>query len=77
MNINQSLARFTVYGWATDASVCKTDNGFRKITSTLKIWYLRHRQRKDLGHLSDRLLADIGVSRREAELETQKHFWQT
>jgi uncharacterized protein YjiS (DUF1127 family) len=36
----------------------------------------RSRQRQDLLTLDDHLLADIGLSRREAEREARKWSWQ-
>ena len=39
-------------------------------------WLARARQRRDLGKLDDRLLADIGVTRAEAEAERCKPFWR-
>ncbi len=36
----------------------------------------RQRQRKALGRLDDRLLADIGVSRQAAEQEAAKPIWR-
>ena len=39
-------------------------------------WRERARQRRQLGELDDRLLADIGVRRIDACQESQKHFWQ-
>ena len=39
-------------------------------------WYQRARQRRQLVELSDRQLADIGISRAEACAEAQRPFWQ-
>ncbi len=39
-------------------------------------WYQRARQRRQLAELSDRQLADIGISRAEARAEAQRPFWQ-
>jgi uncharacterized protein YjiS (DUF1127 family) len=37
--------------------------------------HARWQQRQDLLDLDDRLLTDIGVTRRQAELEARKPFW--
>jgi uncharacterized protein YjiS (DUF1127 family) len=36
----------------------------------------RHRMRRDLLSLNDRLLRDVGLSRAEAEREASTPFWQ-
>ena len=36
----------------------------------------RHTQRRALGELDDRLLADIGLSRSDAMAEARKPFWR-
>lgn len=43
---------------------------------TLKLWYERHRQRRRLAQLDERLLRDIGIDRAEAMREVSKAFWE-
>jgi uncharacterized protein YjiS (DUF1127 family) len=46
--------------------------------SITRLWrrmQVRSRQRRGLLELDDHMLADIGMSRREAELEGRKWFW--
>jgi uncharacterized protein YjiS (DUF1127 family) len=43
---------------------------------SLKKMYLRRRQRKALLELDAQLLADIGLSREQAEQEARKPFWK-
>jgi uncharacterized protein YjiS (DUF1127 family) len=38
-------------------------------------WIERHRQRRALAELDDRLLKDIGITRPEADREIAKPFW--
>jgi len=45
-------------------------------STTLQMWYERHRQRRHLARLDDRLLRDIGIDRASAELEITKPFWR-
>lgn len=40
------------------------------------VWMQRLQERRTLATLDDRLLADIGVSRADAELEMSKPFWR-
>lgn len=39
-------------------------------------WNDRHRQRLDLAELDDRMLQDIGITRRMAERECRKPPWR-
>ncbi len=42
----------------------------------LRLWRQRARARAQLAQLSDRMLADIGISRAEAEFLANKPFWR-
>ena len=46
------------------------------IVSWFAVRAARHRQRAVLAQLDDRLLRDIGKSRREMEIEVAKPFWR-
>ena len=52
----------------------------RKIIAQVIAWWVacveRMRQRRALRHFDDRLLADIGISRCDAEREIEKPFWK-
>lgn len=48
----------------------------RRLFALLRFWCDRSRQRRHLAALDDRLLADIGKSRREARQEIAKPFWR-
>lgn len=39
-------------------------------------WQQRSHQRQQLGQLSDSMLADIGLSRADVDLELSKPFWR-
>lgn len=39
-------------------------------------WNQRHRQRQALSELDDRMLADVGITRRQAERECEKPPWR-
>ncbi|MGB0712177.1 MAG: DUF1127 domain-containing protein [Gammaproteobacteria bacterium] len=45
-------------------------------TGLVALWVRRHRQRRRLAALDERLLADIGVSRDQARIEAAKPFWR-
>ncbi len=51
-------------------------NGFRSAVEWLMRFQDRASQRIDLSELSDSQLADIGLTRREAEREAGKWFWE-
>ena len=40
------------------------------------VWAMRRRTRRTLSELDDRQLADVGLTRRQALLESAKPFWQ-
>ncbi len=46
------------------------------LKKTLKLWYGRARQRRQLRRLDDRLLRDIGIDRIAARRESEKPFWK-
>ncbi len=47
-----------------------------KVSATLKVWLRRIDDRRQLSHMNDRLLADIGLSRADVAVEIKKNFWQ-
>jgi uncharacterized protein YjiS (DUF1127 family) len=47
----------------------------RAMTTALARYSARQAQRRALGELDDRLLADIGLSRQNAIAEARKPFW--
>jgi uncharacterized protein YjiS (DUF1127 family) len=44
--------------------------------ATFGAWRRRVRERHELARLDDRMLADIGLSRAEAEFLSNKPFWR-
>jgi len=48
----------------------------RGVGKTLVRYGARRAQRRALGELDDRLLADIGLSRTDAVAEARKPFWR-
>jgi len=50
--------------------------GFSRLRATLELWGARHRQRRQLSLLDDRLLRDIGLDRATAMEEASKPFWR-
>jgi uncharacterized protein YjiS (DUF1127 family) len=50
--------------------------GVATLVNAAGVWLGRWRQRRALSLLDDRMLDDIGVSRIDAERETQKPFWR-
>jgi len=45
-------------------------------TPLYQIWLARLKQRRQLAHLSDVMLKDIGISRSDADAEASKPFWK-
>ncbi len=48
----------------------------RSLPTIFKLWVARTRQRRHLARLDDRMLADIGLSRADANQEISKPFWR-
>jgi uncharacterized protein YjiS (DUF1127 family) len=49
---------------------------WRPLAAWLFACWRRHRQRRALLDLDERLLRDIGLSRDDARLEAKKRFWE-
>ena len=49
---------------------------WRTLAAWLSACWQRHRQRRALLDLDDRMLRDIGISRDDARLEARKRFWE-
>ncbi len=68
------MSTFTLtYGRHSDASL---PISMAQVLALAGSWHQRARQRRQLVELSDRQLADIGISRVEACAEAGKPFWQ-
>lgn len=48
----------------------------RRVLATLRTWQVRVRTRRQLLTFNDRMLADIGLSRVDADREAAKPFWK-
>lgn len=59
-----------------DAAARRRRPAIRRLLSRLAHWHGRYRQRLDLAELDDHLLADIGVTPREARRESSTPFWR-
>ena len=49
----------------------------QKLIATFVTWQNRDTQRRHLHKIDDRLLADMGITRADAEHESRKPFWQS
>ncbi|MCP4284130.1 MAG: DUF1127 domain-containing protein [Gammaproteobacteria bacterium] len=49
---------------------------WHELVKFVGVCHKRYAQRKQLNHLSDHMLKDIGISRVDALREVDKHFWQ-
>ena len=48
----------------------------KQLLKTIKFFFRRTRQRRQLSSLDDFMLKDIGISRSDAMKEANKHFWE-
>jgi uncharacterized protein YjiS (DUF1127 family) len=63
---------------AAESWAARLGSGFsvvRRCLATLRLWRQRAQERRALAALDDRLLADIGVTRADAERECAAPFW--
>jgi uncharacterized protein YjiS (DUF1127 family) len=56
--------------------VQRVEAATKKIGGNLSVWASRMEDRRQLAVMSDRMLADIGLSRVEVSVEVDKYFWQ-
>jgi len=61
----------TIYKWVTGIEDFISD-----MEVMYKVYAKRARERRELAHLSDRLLKDIGITRSEVLNEASKPFWR-
>ncbi len=61
---------------ARRATAAKQAGRIKNLLATLLAWQSRADGRKRLSELDDRLLADMGISRTEAQYESSKPFWK-
>ena len=54
----------------------RSNGTLASLLKTLSAWESRSRQRRKLTDMDDHLLADVGISRRQATIEAAKPFWQ-
>lgn len=61
---------------AAKAGAASPGRGVIALLRGLWRWIDRHRQRLDLADLDDRMLHDVGITRRMAERECRKPPWR-
>jgi uncharacterized protein YjiS (DUF1127 family) len=69
-----SFNRYRVVTWPPSG----TDRwraGVATVFSTIALWWQRGRSRSVLATLDDHGLHDIGISRADAQVESEKPFW--
>ena len=75
--IHEAMTRRPLYRQASAPDLAAaTGRLVGALLTELERWRARHRQRHALLRLDDHLLADIGLTRAEAEAEARKPFWR-
>lgn len=77
--MNNYYQQHVNYFKATRKKAARKTNLLSRLETVLqrfKYWQQRSRQRKHLANLDDYLLADIGYSRKQVEMEVAKPFWR-
>ena len=62
-------------GWTWSGTKWRALVDPRQVTRVVAQWHRRAVSRRDLVHLDDRLLADIGLTRDDVDREVKKPFW--
>lgn len=64
--------------YAEEAPAARPDRGsfVRRWLATVRMWRQRAEERRALATLDDHLLADIGVTRADADRECAQPFWR-
>ncbi len=57
-------------------SLARPGRPVQRLVRLLRQWQQNARSRRQLASLDDRLLADVGISRSEREVELSKPFWR-
>jgi uncharacterized protein YjiS (DUF1127 family) len=65
----------TFDGAAARRSASVGVSSLRSLAALAGVWFDRMRSRDSLARMDDRLLADIGLTRAEAEAEASRPFW--
>jgi len=60
----------------TRRSARSAGNAVRRLLGALREWRQRSKSRAQLATLDDRMLADIGISRADAEFLANRPFWR-
>ncbi len=76
VNQNFRLLEDIAIASAAYRAVDRVERAFDAIRTTVADWAQRERNRHYLAQMDDRLLRDIGLSRFDVEVETNKYFWQ-
>ena len=51
-------------------------SALHQVAALFGVWHRRTEQRRQLGQLNDRMLADIGIEPLDVAKEVEKPFWQ-
>jgi uncharacterized protein YjiS (DUF1127 family) len=60
----------------TLAAVDRVEGFVTRTSNVFRTWIRRSQDRRMLTQMNDHLLSDIGLTRYDVKLETDKHFWQ-
>ena len=61
---------------ATYSLIQRVESVAGTLVGTLAVWVQRYRSRSELAQLSQRTLADVGLTRGDVLIEMNKPFWR-
>ena len=76
MPVRDQFTRATAFGQEVFDRLPMVSKLFGTWQARMAHWRQNARTRAALGRLSDRELADIGITRADAEFEMSKRFWR-
>lgn len=72
-----SMALRSTHDMGHDSLTTVVGHRLGQVIGTIAEWHQRAVSRRELAHLDDRMLHDIGVSTADVEREVSKPFWRS
>jgi len=75
--VHETIMQKPLYGSVPPLTIRSSlSSMIRKLMTRIDVWRQRATERKQLGHLSDQMLMDLGLDRSDVADELAKPFWR-